>query len=164
MTGRVTTGILAVKWGIFGDKGKFAIVLHNNIHCGYSLESPRWGDSNGFWWVPTTHVFMEKQWKLSSNTFLICFTGLVVFLLACHTADPCSTDFSEPLIDTEIPWAGEKLYPWSAVSLNVSDGIEGQGVLSGSSLFPWRKIKLFSMYPFTLKSFVFSNQFINIIW
>ena len=29
-------------------EGQFSSVLHKNICCGYSLESPRWGDSNEY--------------------------------------------------------------------------------------------------------------------
>ena len=38
------------------SEGYFSIILHENISCGYSLESPRQGDSNEY----PQHVFMEE--------------------------------------------------------------------------------------------------------
>ena len=51
-----------IRW-VFDDKGLFSSVLHKNISCEYSLESPRRGDSNEY----PQHVFMEKYGKLSLN-------------------------------------------------------------------------------------------------
>ena len=38
---------------------RYILFLDKNVHCGYSLELPRRGDSKG---VPTMRVFME-YWK-----------------------------------------------------------------------------------------------------
>ena len=80
-------------------KGKFSIVLHKNIYCGYSLESPRPGNSNKhpqymsplkhILWVPilmSTHnicfygEITKIIPKLSSNTLLICSNDLAAHL------------------------------------------------------------------------------------
>ena len=58
-------------------KEKFSLVLHKNVCCGYSLESPRRGDSNEY----LQHIFYGEMWKiipkLSSNTILICSSAFL---------------------------------------------------------------------------------------
>ena len=45
-------------------KGYFATVLHNNVCCGYPLESPHRGDSNAH----LQHMFYHKISTLSEHT------------------------------------------------------------------------------------------------
>ena len=54
-------------------EGYFSIVLHKNIHCRYSLESPRRGDSNEYQQCMFFYgEIMKVIPKLSSDTLLIC--------------------------------------------------------------------------------------------
>ena len=57
-------------------KRSFSSILHKNICCGYSLESPQRGDSNEH----PQHMFYGEMWKIisksSCNTHLNCFSGV----------------------------------------------------------------------------------------
>ena len=72
---------------VFDDNSRIILsVLHKNICCGYSLESPWRGDSNEY----PQHVFMTKygklSFKLSQNTLLICSTeGIRKQIVVSHT-------------------------------------------------------------------------------
>ena len=58
-------------------KGWFCLFLHKNICCGYSLESPQWGDSNEY----PQHMVMENWWKLSFNYHQIPILSVPLLVL-----------------------------------------------------------------------------------
>ena len=53
---------LVLKWAIQAHLGPLVLFFHENICCGYSLEAPHWGASNG---VPTKYVLWRNKKNIS---------------------------------------------------------------------------------------------------